>query len=211
LLDRSYILDPGTKIFLWMGMTTLVSERKSSVVALEDYVHLQVRSLNARTIIMTEGNEIADFKLQFQLWPKNVEVKLYETGREKVAAIFKHQGYDVTEIPEDKPQKLINCDGSLKVWLVDRGSVTLLCTVEQEQLYTGDCYIVQYNCVEDRKDYHLFLAWSGKNSVKEDSVAAMSLMCGMADSLQGLKHDCVQAIQVDLVATSLNSSYCYIL
>jgi advillin len=33
--DRSYILDCGTTIFLWMGMTTLVSERKTSVTALE--------------------------------------------------------------------------------------------------------------------------------------------------------------------------------
>ncbi|TVU17630.1 hypothetical protein EJB05_33678 [Eragrostis curvula] len=183
--DRSYILDCGTEIFLWMGMATLVSERKSSVTALEDYVQSQGRSLNVRTVIMTEGNETLDFKLHFQLWPKNVELKLYEAGREKVAAIFKHQGYDVTEIPEHKPQKLISCDGSLKVWLVDRGYVTLLGTEEQEQLYTGDCYILQYSYVEDRKDYHLFLAWSGKNSVKEDNVAAASLMSSMADSTKG--------------------------
>ncbi|XP_062181406.1 villin-1-like isoform X2 [Phragmites australis] len=267
--DRSYILDCGTEIFLWMGMTTLVSERKSSVTALEDYVHYQ-GSLDVRTVIMTEGHETVDFKLHFQYWPKNVELKLYEAGREKVAAIFKHQGYDVTEIPEDKPQQLISSNGSLKVLLVDRGGVTLLCT-EQEQLYTGDCYIIQYSYVEDGKDYHLFFAWSGKNSVKEDSVAATSLMSSMADSVkghavvahvfdgrepdlffsvfksliifkggrsaayknsvlqksdrngcyqkdgialfrvQGLKHDCVQAIQVDPVASSLNSSYCYIL
>lgn len=33
--DRSYMLDCSTEIFLWMGMTTLVSERKSSVTVLE--------------------------------------------------------------------------------------------------------------------------------------------------------------------------------
>ncbi|KAL6608234.1 hypothetical protein ACP70R_041297 [Stipagrostis hirtigluma subsp. patula] len=269
--DRSYILDCSTEIFLWMGMTTLVSERKSSVTSLEDYVYSQNRSSNVRTVIMTEGHETADFKMHFQHWPKNVELKLYEAGREKVAAIFKHQGYDVTEIPEDEPQKLISCNGNLKVWLVDRGSVTHLCTEEQEDLYTGDCYIIQYSYVENGKDYHLFFAWYGKNSVKEDSVAAASLMSSMADSVkghavvaqvfegrepelffsvfksliifkggrsaayknsilqksdtngchqkdgvalfrvQGLKHDCVQAIQVDLVASSLNSSHCYIL
>jgi hypothetical protein len=33
--DRSYMLDCSTEIFLWMGMTTLVSERKSSVAVLE--------------------------------------------------------------------------------------------------------------------------------------------------------------------------------
>ncbi|KAJ1261714.1 hypothetical protein BS78_09G052100 [Paspalum vaginatum] len=269
--DRSYILDCSTEIFLWMGMTTLVSERKLSVTALEDYVHSQGRSLNVRIVIMTEGHETVDFKLQFQHWPKNVELKLYEAGREKVAAIFKHQGYDVTEIPEDKPEQLISCSGSLKVWLVERGCPILLSTEDQEKLYTGDCYIVQYSYVEEGKDFHLFFAWSGKNSAKEDSMAAASLMSGMADlvkghpvvaqvfegrepelffsvfksliifkggrsaayktsvlqksaengchqkdgvalfRVQGLKHDCVQAIQVDLVASSLNSSNCYIL
>jgi hypothetical protein len=50
-------------------------------------VHSQGRSLNVRTIIMTESNETVDFKLQFQLWPKNVEVMLYEAGQEKVAGL----------------------------------------------------------------------------------------------------------------------------
>nr|CAB3460266.1 unnamed protein product [Digitaria exilis] len=269
--DRSYILDCGTEIFLWLGMTTLVSERKTSATVLEDYVHSQGRSLSVRTVIVSEGHETVDFKLHFQHWPKIVEIKLYDAGREKVAAIFKHQGYGVTETPEDKPQQLISCNGYLKVWLVDRGCTTLLSTEEQEQLYTGDCYIIRYSYVEDGKDYHLFFAWYGKNSIKEDSVATASLMSSLADSVkghpvvaqvfegrepdlffsifksliifkggrsaayknhvlqksdrngyhqkdgvalfrvQGLRHDCVQAIQVDLVASSLNSSHCYIL
>jgi advillin len=49
---------------------------------------------------------------------------------------------------------------------VDRGNITLLSTEEQEHLYTGDCYIVKYSYADDKKDYHLFFAWSGKNSVK---------------------------------------------
>ncbi|XP_073365403.1 villin-1 isoform X2 [Aegilops tauschii subsp. strangulata] len=183
--DRSYILDCGTEIFLWIGMTTLVSEKKTSATALEEYVHLQGRSSIGRTVIMTEGHEIVDFKLHFQHWPKNVVQKLYEAGRQKVAAIFKHQGYDVAEIPDDKPRQLISSNGCLKVWLVDRGCVTLLCTEEQEQLYNGDCYIIQYSYAEDGKDYHLFLAWFGQDSVQEDRVATVSLMSSMADSVKG--------------------------
>ncbi|KAM0871848.1 hypothetical protein ACQ4PT_039085 [Festuca glaucescens] len=269
--DRSYILDCGTEIYLWLGMATLVSERKMSVTALEDYVRSQGRSSIGHTVITTEGHEIADFKLQFQHWPKNAVQKLYEAGREKVAAIFKHQGYDVAEIPEDKPQQSISSNGALKVWLVDRGCVTLLCTEEQEELYNGDCYIVQYSYVEDGKDYNLFFSWSGQNSVQEDRLASVSLMSSMSDSVkgpavvgqvsearepelfflvfkslvifkggrsaayknsvlqksdrtegyqkdgaalfqvQGLRHDCARAVQVDLVASSLNSSHCYIL
>uniref|UniRef100_A0ACD5ZML9 Uncharacterized protein n=1 Tax=Avena sativa TaxID=4498 RepID=A0ACD5ZML9_AVESA len=269
--DRSYILDCGSEIYLWIGMTTLVSEKKTSVIVLEDYVRSQGISSIGHTVIMTEGHEVPNFKLQFQHWPKNIVQKLYDAGREKVAAIFKHQGYDVAEIPEDKPQQFISSNGTLKVWLVDRGSVTLLCAEEQEQLYNGDCYIVQYSYVEDGKDYSLFFAWSGQNSVQEDRGAAVSLMSSMADSVkgpavvgqvseakepelfflvfksliifkggrsaayrnsvpqksdrtewyqkdgvalfrvQGLRHDCTRAVQVDLVASSLNSSHCYIL
>uniref|UniRef100_A0A0E0H9R3 Gelsolin-like domain-containing protein n=1 Tax=Oryza nivara TaxID=4536 RepID=A0A0E0H9R3_ORYNI len=183
--DRNYILDCGTEVFLWMGMTTLVSERRTSVTALEDYVRCEGRQSNARSVILTEGHETVEFKMHFQHWPKNAVPKLYEAGREKVAAIFKHQGYDVTEIPEDKPCHFISCNGSLKVWLVDNGSVTLLCTEEQEQLYNGDCYIIRYSYIEDGKDYHLFFAWSGLNSINEDRVAAASLMSGMIDSVKG--------------------------
>jgi hypothetical protein len=53
---------------------------------------------------------------------------------------------------------------------VDNGSVTLLCTEEQEQLYNGDCYIIRYSYIEDGKDYHLFFAWSGLNSINVRSL-----------------------------------------
>jgi advillin len=50
-------------------------------------VHSQGRSFNVRTFIMTEGHETVDFKLHFQHWSTNVEIKLYEAGREKVAGV----------------------------------------------------------------------------------------------------------------------------
>lgn len=53
---------------------------------------------------------------------------------------------------------------------MDRGCTNLLSTEDQEQLYTGDSYIIRYSYVEDGKDYHLFFAWSGKNSVKVRSL-----------------------------------------
>lgn len=50
-------------------------------------MHSQGRSFNVRTFIMTEGHETVDFKQHFQHWPRNVELKLYEAGREKVAGV----------------------------------------------------------------------------------------------------------------------------
>lgn len=57
---------------------------------------------------------------------------------------------------------------------MDRGCVTLLCAEEQEQLYNGDCYIIQYSYAEDGKDYQLFLAWFGQDSVQVYSLLVLS-------------------------------------
>lgn len=51
-------------------------------------MHSQGRTFSSHTVIMTEGHETVDFKLHFQHWPRNVELKLYEAGREKVAGVW---------------------------------------------------------------------------------------------------------------------------
>ncbi|XP_072986013.1 villin-1 isoform X1 [Typha latifolia] len=269
--DNCYMLDCGAEIFVWMGKTTLISERKTNVSAIEDYMHSQGRTTSTHTTFLTEGSEIAKFKSYFNGWPQNLSPNLYVQGRGKVAAIFKHQDYDIKELPEDKTELLIDCNGTLKVWLVDSGSGLLLSTIEQNKLYSGDCYIVQYSYRGSKRDHHLFYAWFGKRSILEDRKDAVSIMTSMVDSVKGypvmaqvfegrepdlfftvfksliifkggmgtaykksMSHkrvkdeDCkkdkaalfrvqgsgnhtVQAIQVDSVSTSLNSSQCYIL
>jgi advillin len=74
---------------------------------------------------------------------------------------------------------------------VDRGCTNLLSTEDQEQLYTGDCYIIRYSYVEDGKDYHLFFAWSGKNSVKVRSLSfcAWNLLIYQKKVVQSMAHN----------------------
>ncbi|XP_078178106.1 villin-1-like isoform X2 [Carex rostrata] len=261
--DKCYLLDCYSKLYLWMGKTTPSSEKKASITSVEAYVHSEGRSTSTRTTFLNEGNEIADFKSYFNNWPQNASPTLYVEGKEKVAAIFKQKGYDVKELRDDHSEPPIDCSGDLKVWLVDLHKKWLLPTEEKDKLCTADCYIVEYNYTHNSKEYHLFYAWLGKESTKEDRTDVVSIATDMVDSvkvcavmaqvheseepdlffsilkslivlkggrstvyknstdkekqnaslfrIQGLGYESVQAIEVDLVPSSLNSSYCYIL
>ncbi|OVA02671.1 Villin headpiece [Macleaya cordata] len=276
--DKCYMLDCETKNFVWMGRRTSITERKSSISALEVILNSQDRSTGNHIIFLTEGSETAIFKSYFDGWPQTVGLNLYEEGRGKVAAMFKQQGYDVKELPEDDSEPFIDCTGTLKVWRVNENEVSLVPVVEQAKLFSGDCYIVQYTYPGDGKDEDLFYAWLGHNSImvipfsenyllfstnqiselvsllKHNSCCYAQIIegkepaqfylifqtlivlkggtssrykkfiseKGIADEtyakdkialfrVQGSGPNNMQAIQVDLISGSLNSSYCYIL
>ncbi|XP_057428977.1 villin-1 [Lotus japonicus] len=269
--DKCYMLDCDGEIFVWMGRQTLLTERRTAIKAVEEFVRNEGRSIKTHLTFLSEGLESTIFQSYFTNWPKTVEPRLYEEGREKVAAIFKHQGYDVKELPEEENEPSIDCSGTIKVWRVDGEEFSLLSITESTRLYSGDCYIVQYTFPGNGRDETLLYAWIGSRCVMEDKTAVISHANTMADSVrtnpvvaqihegkepaqffsilqrliifkgrnspqyrkfieekgmvdetynqdqvalfrvQGTNPDNMQAIQVDQVATSLNSSYCYIL
>ncbi|TKY47120.1 Villin-1 protein [Spatholobus suberectus] len=268
---KSYMLDCDGEIFVWMGRQTLLTERRTAIRAIEDFVRNEGRSNKTHLTFLSEGFESTIFRSYFTNWPKTVEPRLYEEGKEKVAAIFKHQGYDVKELPEEDNELSIDCSGTIKVWRVDGDELSLLSVTELTKFYSGDCYIVQCTFPGNGRDETLFYAWLGSRCVMEDKTTAISHMSTMADSVrtnpvmaqihegkepaqffsilrkliifkggnssgykkfieekgivdetykenldalfrvQGTSPDNMQAIQVDQVSTSLNSSYCYIL
>ncbi|PNT19567.2 hypothetical protein POPTR_009G045000v4 [Populus trichocarpa] len=270
--NKCYMLDCGAEIFVWMGRNTSITERKKSISVTEDLLRNQGRSMATHLTFLTEGLETSIFRSYFKNWPQVVEPKLYEEGRGKVAAIFKQQGYDVKELPDEEDcQPYINCRGKLKVWRINGEQPTLIPDPEQTKLFSGDCYIVQYTYPGNGRDEHLFYAWLGRDSVLDDRADAISHMNAIADSskrdpvlvqviqdkepllffsifqtviifkgglskryknliaekgildetydeqktalfrVQGISPENMQAIQVDQVSNSLNSSYCYIL
>ncbi|XVF05346.1 hypothetical protein REPUB_Repub05bG0164200 [Reevesia pubescens] len=269
--DKCYMLDCGAEIFVWMGRNTSITERKTSISAAEDFLRKQDRSNGTHLTFLTEGLETSIFKSYFNRWPQTVDTRLYDEGREKVAAIFKQQGYEVKELPEEDLHSYINCRGTLKVWRVNGHELSIIPVSEQTKLYSGDCYIVQYTYPGNERDESLFYAWLGHGSVLEDRADAILHMSGIVDStrgdpvmaqvtqdkeplqfflifqtlivykggistgykkfiaesgidddtydenktalfqVQGTSPENMQAIQVDHVSSSLNSSYCYIL
>ncbi|KAG7949492.1 hypothetical protein I3843_13G065300 [Carya illinoinensis] len=183
--DKCYLLDCGAEVFVWMGRHSSISERKISISAAEGFLRDQNRSTGTHLTFLTEGLESSIFRSYFDDWPQKVEPKLYEEGRGKVAAIFKQQGYDVKELPEEDCEPFINCRGTLKVWRVNGDELSLLPVPEQTKLFSGDCYLVQFTYAGNDRDENLFFAWLGCSSVMEDRKATISHMNAIADSTKG--------------------------
>ncbi|KAL3007243.1 hypothetical protein AAZX31_08G323400 [Glycine max] len=223
--EKCYMLDCDGEIFVWMGRQTFLTERRTAIRAVEEFVRNEGRSNKTHLTFLSEGLESTIFRSYFTNWPKTVEPRLYEEGKEKVAAIFKHQGYEVKELPEEDNEPSIDCTGTIKVWRVDGDELSLLSVTELTKLYSGDCYIVQYTFPGNGRDETLFYAWLGSKCVTEDKAAAISHMSTMADSIRTSPamaqiHEgkepaqffsILQRVIIFKVSTSLNSSYCYIL
>ncbi|KAA0061837.1 villin-1 [Cucumis melo var. makuwa] len=265
--DKCYMLDCDSQLFVWMGKHTSVTERKTSISAVEDFVRKQDRSTRTHLTFLTEGLETATFKVCFDDWPNIVEPKLYEEGRGKVLSVNKFR-FEMTCGYLQCEQFYVGAMLTFQVWRVDGDSITLLTEVEQKKLFTGDCYIVQYTYPGSGRDENIIYSWLGRRSVMvrtlpyfvslefhtfiKEKIAQviqnkepdlffyifqiLIIFKGGKSTqykrhledeninddtydesknalfrIQGTGLDNMQAIQVDLVSGSLNSSYCYIL
>ncbi|KAJ8634576.1 hypothetical protein MRB53_008843 [Persea americana] len=196
LLDtnKCYLLDCGLEVFVWMGRSTSLDERKSASAAAEELLRGPDRS-KAHIIRVIEGFETVMFRSKFNVWPQTTDVTVSEDGRGKVAALLKRQGLNVKGLmkaapPKEEPQPYIDCTGNLQVWRVNDREKILIPSSEQSKFYSGDCYIFQYSYPGDDKEEYLVGTWFGKQSVEEERSSAISLASKMVESL---KSQAVQA------------------
>ncbi|TXG61066.1 hypothetical protein EZV62_012429 [Acer yangbiense] len=133
--NKCYLLDCGLEMFVWMGRTTSLDERKSASGAAEvihipffmQYVLLiLIEILNhpcsiadlpeqellqgadrskSHIIRVIEGFETVMFRSKFDTWPQMTNVTVSEDGRGKVAALLKRQGVNVKGLLKADPVK----------------------------------------------------------------------------------------------------------
>ncbi|KAG2609562.1 villin-5-like isoform X1 [Panicum virgatum] len=193
--NKCYFLDCGAELYVWMGRTTSLQERKGASEAAEKLLSDSNRT-KTHIIKVIEGFETVMFKSKFKEWPQTPDLKLSsEDGRGKVAALLKRQGLNVKGLmkaapAKEEPQSYIDCTGNLQVWRVNDKDKALLSSSDQSKFYTGDCYIFQYTYAGDDKEECLIGTWFGKKSVEEDRVTAVSLASKMVESA---KFQAVQA------------------
>ncbi|KAL0428335.1 UNVERIFIED_CONTAM: Villin-4 [Sesamum latifolium] len=192
LLDthKCYILDCGKEVFVWMGRSSSLNQRKAAISTVDELLRSSDRS-NSYVIRVIEGFETVIFRSKFDSWPQLTNVAVTEDGRGKVAALLKRQGVNVkgllkAESPKEEQQLFIDCTGDLQVWRVDGQQKTLLPAADQSKFYSGDCYIFQYSYPGEEKDETLIGTWFGKQSVEEDKVSATSQASKMVESLKFL-------------------------
>ncbi|KAI3701709.1 hypothetical protein L6452_26981 [Arctium lappa] len=188
LLDtnKCYLLDCGVEIYVWLGRSTSLDERKAASGATEEYVRSKDRR-KSRIIRVIENFETVAFRSKFDSWPQSTAVAVSEDGRGKVAALLKRQGVNVKGLlkaspSKEEPQPYIDCSGNLQVWRVNGQEKTLLPVPDQSKFYSGDCYIFQYLYPGEDKEECLIGTWFGKQSIEEDRISATSQANKMVQS-----------------------------
>ncbi|GAB2267427.1 hypothetical protein Dimus_002410 [Dionaea muscipula] len=192
LLDtnKCYILDCGAEVFLWMGRSTSLDERKIASGAADELLHSLDRT-RSHVVRVIEGFETVAFRANFDSWPQTAQVAVSEDGRGKVAALLKRQGLNVKGLlkaapVKEEPQLYIDCTGSLQVWRVNGSDKTLLPASDQSKFYSGDCYIFHYSYPGEDKDENLIGTWFGIQSVEDERASAVTLANKMIEAMKSL-------------------------
>ncbi|KAK9715492.1 hypothetical protein RND81_06G168200 [Saponaria officinalis] len=188
--NKCYLLDCGTEVFVWIGRTTSLDERKSASGAAEELLKSLERP-KSHIIRIIEGFETVVFRAKFESWPETAQVDVSDEGRGKVAALLKRQGVNVKGLVKaapavDEPQPYIDCTGNLQVWRVNGNEKTLLSATEQSKFYSGDCYIFQYSYPGEDKEEYLIGTWFGKQSIEDEQTSAIALASKMVETMKFL-------------------------
>ncbi|XP_042444223.1 villin-3-like isoform X2 [Zingiber officinale] len=189
LLDtyKCYLLDCGGAIYVWMGRSTSLGQRKAASAAAEELL-LEPPRPHAHVIRIIEGFEMVTFRLKFDKWPQKNEAVVSEESRRKVSTFLKQQGLSVkgpkSSHAQEQPKPFIDCTGNLQVWRVNGKDKNLLSSSDQCKFFSGDCYIFQYAFLGEEKEEYLIGAWLGKKSIEEERTAAISLASKMVESMK---------------------------
>ncbi|KAJ8899030.1 hypothetical protein K2173_008855 [Erythroxylum novogranatense] len=189
--NKSYLLDCGAEVFVWVGRVTQVEERKSAIQAAEGFVVSQNRPKATRITRLIQGYETHAFKSNFDSWPAGSAAPGSEEGRGKVAAMLKQQGLGVKGMAKSAPVSeevppLLEGGGKMEVWCINGRAKTPLLKEDIGKFYSGDCYIILYTYHSgDRKEDYFLCCWFGKYSIEEDHNTTIQLANTMFNSLKG--------------------------
>ncbi|KAF3486079.1 hypothetical protein F2Q69_00057693 [Brassica cretica] len=190
MLDTSkcYILDCGLEVFVWMGRTTSLDDRKVASGATEEMIRSSERP-KSQMIRIIEGFETVTFRSKFDTWAQVTNTTVSEDGRGRVAALLQRQGVNVRGLmkaapPKEEIQAFIDCTGNLQVWRVNGQQKILLQAADHSKFYSGDCYVFQYSYPGEEKEEVLIGTWFGKQSVEEERASAVSMASKMVESMK---------------------------
>ncbi|RIA04853.1 hypothetical protein BRARA_K00851 [Brassica rapa] len=190
MLDTSkcYILDCGLEVFVWMGRTTSLDDRKTASGAAEEMIRSSERP-KSQMIRIIEGFETVTFRSKFDTWAQVTNTTVSEDGRGRVAALLQRQGVNVRGLmkaapPKEEIQAFIDCTGNLQVWRVNDQQKILLQAADHSKFYSGDCYVFQYSYPGEEKEEVLIGTWFGKQSVEEERASAVSMASKMVESMK---------------------------
>ncbi|KAL8200069.1 hypothetical protein R6Q57_011408 [Mikania cordata] len=222
--NKCYLLDCGSEVYVWVGRVTQVEERKAAMQAAEEFITSQNRPKSTRVTRLIQGYETHSFKSNFESRPSGSAPSTPEESRGKVAALLKQQGVGLKGLakasttPEEVPPLLeengkIEEDHNMAARLATTMFNSLKGRPVQGRVYQGKeppqfVAIIQPMVVLKgglSSGYKNYIADKGLNdeTYSSDEVALIQI--------SGTSVHNNKAVQVEAVATSLNSYDCFLL
>uniref|UniRef100_A0A8C5LU75 Advillin n=1 Tax=Leptobrachium leishanense TaxID=445787 RepID=A0A8C5LU75_9ANUR len=210
-----YILDQGgAKIYVWKGKGATKAERQTSMSKALEFIKMKgyPHSTNVETV--NDGAESAMFKQLFQKWT----VKDQSVGMGKSFSISKiakvsQERFD-TSLLHAKPalaaQERMVDDGSgnVEVWRIENLELVPVEAQWHGFFYGGDCYLVLYTYLVNKKAHYILYIWQGGTSRKgcEEPEPPVRLF-----QIHGTEPSNTKAVEVPAFASSLNSNDVFLL
>lgn len=189
--DKCYLLYCGTDLFIWVGRTTPLPDKKGVMQSAEEFILKENLPKSIPITRLGQCHETNSFKSNFASWSSASTAPVPEETRGKVAALLKQQqglikGQAKTAPVEEEVPPLLAENGKFEMWRIDGEEKTPLPQEVVGKFYCGDCYICLYSYhSNEKKEDHYLCCWFGKDSIQEDQKMAVQQATLMFNSMKG--------------------------
>lgn len=196
--DNCYILDSGIAgIYIWMGKHCKVEFKNKVWKSVNAFLKTRGYPPWVAVTRVIDGGETSLFKQHFEGWgdaphPHHDEhdgvADQDYNGAESINANDMHKKVG-------KAQEWIPDDGSgkVKVWRIERGALVEVPERAFGVFFGGDCYIILYTYLQNRKDKYIIYYWQGKKSSTEERTSSVAHAAQLDRKLGG------SAVQIRVV------------
>lgn len=183
--DNVMMIVSKGKIFLWIGKTASLAEKKESTAHAMQYIKANGMPTHTSITRVVEGCESAAFKQEFDHWTP----PMLFGYQAKDSPTDEQDNVTLTEVRarkavEDKP--VDDGSGSMQIWVIRDFKKVEVSLNEYGQFYAGDSYIILYTYTNSRgKEDHIIYFWLGLASSTDEKGSAALLVMQLDDSMGG--------------------------
>ncbi len=186
LLDSNdvFVIDTGSKLYIWVGKGSTVNEKKEAMVNATRYLSQSGLAPNTPIERVSDGNESSSFKGEFALWTPPVSFGLTP----KPSNSRPDEEVDVKALLALKQQEDTPADdgsGKVEVWGVSDFKLQPVDPAKYGQFHGGDSYVILYTYIKNKKENWIIYFWLGNESSADEKGAAALLAKELDDARGG--------------------------
>ncbi|XP_065656338.1 advillin isoform X2 [Hydra vulgaris] len=198
--DDTFVLDNGgISLWVWVGKNSSNEEKLQGMKVAVNFLRSKGYPDYTQVVMVKQGSETPAFKQCFIDWPikpLDPQQVTFVSGR-GIAKSIPQMAIDTSKLhlqQKRQEEKMIDDGrGKVDVWRVENFKLIPVPKEATGVFFGGDCYVILYTYVVDRKECYLIYYWLGLKSTPDEKGTAAAMTVKMDESLGGA------AVQVRVV------------